>query len=139
MAGPLEYIIVGFPQNDFAGEIVPELAALVDAGIIGIVDLVFVARGDDGSVLVLEVDENDQLSAFASLEGEVGGVLGPDDIEHAAASIAAGSSALLIVWEDLWAQPRAEALRRAGGELIEGARIPEALASELDAVLVGSN
>jgi len=135
MTAPLEYIIIGFPENDFSGEIVPELAALVDAGLIRIVDLVFVARGDDGSVLALEVDEHEHLSAFAALEGGVGGVIGPDDIEHAAESIEQGSSVLLLVWEALWAEPLAGALRRAGGEFIEGGRIPVDLADEIEPVL----
>jgi hypothetical protein len=140
MAAPLEYIIIGFGDNEaFTGEIVPELASLVDAGTIRIVDLVFIARGDDGSAIVLEVDEHDHLSAFAALEGGVGGVIGPEDIDHAAESIVDGSSVLLIVWEDLWADPLAQALRRAGGELIEGGRIPQDLAAELESVLAETN
>jgi hypothetical protein len=140
MVAPLEYTIIGFADNEaFSGEIVPELAALVDAGTIRIVDLVFIARGDDGSAIVLEVDEHDHLSAFAALEGGVGGVIGPEDIDHAAESIVDGSSVLLIVWEDLWADPLAQALRRAGGELIEGGRIPQDLAAELESVLAETN
>jgi len=139
MAAPLEYIIIGFPENAFSGEIVPELAALVDAGTIRILDLIFIARGDDGSVIVLEVDEHDHLSAFAELPGGVGGVIGPDDIDHAAQSVAAGSSVLLLVWEDLWADPLAQALRRAGGEFIEGARIPADIADQVQPVLSEAN
>jgi hypothetical protein len=135
MTTSLEYIIIGFPENDFSGEIAPGLAALVDAGLIRIVDLVFVAKGDDGSAIVLEVDENEQLSAFAEIEGSVGGVIGPDDIEHAAESIADGSSVLLIVWEDLWAVPFGDAVRRAGGVYLEGGRIPAEIADELESVL----
>ncbi len=135
MVAPLESIVIGFPANDFSGEIAAELAALLDAGLIRIVDLVFVAKGEDGSVVVLEVDEHEQLSAFAALEGDVGGVIGPEDIEHAAESIVGGSSVLLIVWEDVWAQPLADALRRAGGELIEGLRIPAELGEALEATL----
>lgn len=135
MAAPLEYMIVGFADNDFSGEIVPELGALVDAGTIRIVDLVFIAGGDDGNVVVLEVDEHEHLSAFAALDGGVGGVIGPDDIEHAAQDLADGSSVLLLVWEDLWAEPLADAMRRAGGQFLEGARVPEELARELESVL----
>jgi len=135
MTASLEYIIIGFPDNEFSGEIAPCLVSLVDAGLIRIVDLVFVARGDDGSVVVLEVDEHEHLSAFAAIEGSVGGVIGPQDIDHAAESISDGSSVLLIVWEDLWARPLGDALRRAGGELIEGGRIPAELADELESVL----
>jgi len=139
MTASLEYLIVGFPENNFSGEIVPGLTALVDAGLIRIVDLVFVAKGDDGSAVVLEVDEHDHLSAFAAIEGTVGGVIGSDDIDHAAESIAEGSSVLLIVWEDLWAVPFGDAVRRAGGEFIEGGRIPAEIADELEAVLADAS
>ena len=135
MTASLEYLIVGFPENSFSGEIVPGLVSLVDNGLIRIVDLVFAAKGDDGSVVVLEVDEHDHLSAFAAIEGGVGGVIGPDDIDHAAEAIAEGSSVLLIVWEDLWAAPFGDALRRAGGVFIEGGRIPTELAEEVESVL----
>ena len=132
----LEYIIVGFPENNFSGEIVPGLVSLVDQGLIRVVDLVFVSKGDDGSVVVLEVDEHDHLSAFTAIDGSVGGVIGPDDIDHAAASIVEGSSVLLIVWEDLWAVPFGDALRRAGGVFIEGGRIPAEIAGDVEPLLV---
>ena len=139
MTASLEYIIVGFPENQFSGEIASGLASLVDAGLIRIVDLVFVAAGDDGSAVALEVDEHEHLSAFAAIEGTVGGVIGPDDIDHAAASIADGSSVLLIVWEDLWAAPFGDALKRAGGVFIEGGRIPADIAEEVESVLADAS
>ncbi len=139
MTASLEYIIVGFPDNNFSGEIVPGLVSLVDAGLIRVVDLVFVAKGDDGSAVVLEVDEHEHLSAFMEISGTVGGVIGPDDIAHAAESIAEGASVLLIVWEDLWAVPFGDALRRAGGVLLEGGRIPAEIAEELESVLADAS
>lgn len=139
MTASLEYIIVGFPENNFSGELAPGLASLVDQGLVRIVDLVFVAKGDDGSVVVLEVDEHEHLSAFAAIEGSVGGVIGPDDIDHAAASIATGSSVLLIVWEDLWASAFGDALQRAGGVLLEGGRIPIEMVEEVESVLADAS
>lgn len=135
MVAPLEYVIIGFPENNFTGEIAEELAKLVDSGTIRLVDLVFVSRGDDGSVLVVEIDEDERLSSFLAIDGEVGGVISQEDIEHAAASIEDGSSVLLIMWEDAWAAPVVDAIARAGGELIEGARIPAALAALVDEAL----
>ena len=135
MTASLEYLIIGFPENDFSGEIVPALTSMVDDGLVRIVDLVFVAKGADGSVVALEVDEHEHLSALAAIEGDVGGVIGPDDIDHAAESISEGSSLLLIVWEDLWALPFGDAVKRAGGVFIEGGRIPAELADEVRSVL----
>ena len=138
MAPPMEYVIIGFPDNDFTGEIAPELMALVDRGAIRIVDLLFVSKNDDGSTFVIEVDEDERLRAFVEIDGEVGGVISEADVEHAAASVDAGSSVLVIVWEDLWAEPLVDAMRRAGGVLIEGARIPAELVDEVHQALASA-
>ena len=128
--GPLEYAIFGFPGNRFTGDIAPELARLVDNGTIRIIDLVFVSKDEDGNVIAIEVDENDDLVHFAAIDGEVGGVLGDEDIAHAGEGLEPGNSAALLVWEDTWAKPLVDALRGSGGVLIEGARIPQELAEE---------
>jgi len=133
--GPIEYIVVGFPGNNFNGEIAPELAKLIDSGTIRILDLVFVGKDDSGEVVAFEFDQLDELAAFADLEGEVGGILSQEDIDYVAAQLKPGSSAGLLVWEDRWAAPFAEALRASGGVLLEGGRIPHELAHEALAAL----
>ena len=133
--GPLEYIVVGFPGNQFNGEIAPELAKLIESGTVRILDLVFVGKDDDGEILSFEFDQLDELEAFASIEGEIGGVLSDEDIAYVGAQLEPGSSAALLVWEDLWAAPFASAVLRSGGVVLEGGRIPHELAVEALAVL----
>ncbi len=125
--GPVEYIIVGFPGNKFNGEIAPELIALVESGTVRILDLIFIGKDADGSVLSFEIDELDQLAGFSGLDGEVGGLISPEDIEFAAGQLEPNSSAALLIWEDLWAAPFAAAVRNSGGVLLDGARIPHEL------------
>jgi hypothetical protein len=125
--GPVEYIVVGFPGNKFNGEIAPELIALVEAGTVRILDLIFIGKDSDGSVLAFEIDELDGIEAFENLEGEFGGLIGPADIEFVASKLAPGSSAALLLWEDVWATRFAEAVKNSGGVLLEGARIPHEL------------
>jgi hypothetical protein len=122
--GPVEYIIVGFPGNKFTGEMAPELVKLVESGTVRVLDLIFVGKDADGSVASFELDELDALAGFGGLDADVGGLISPEDIEHAAELLEPNSSAALLIWEDLWATPFAEAVRRADGVLIEGARIP---------------
>jgi hypothetical protein len=125
--GPVEYMIVGFPGNRFRGEIAPELAKLVNSGTIRILDLVFILKDADGSVTTFEFDQLDELAAFGDVDGEVGGLISNEDIEHAAALLEPNYSEALLVWEDVWATPFVDALRRADGVLLEGARIPREL------------
>ena len=63
--GPVEYMIVSFPGNRFTGEIAPALADLVESNTIRIIDLAFVSKDADGTILVLpyerQVDDPDRV------------------------------------------------------------------------------
>ena len=128
--GPIEYIIVGFPGNKFNGQIAPELAKLIDNDLVRILDLIIVTKDESGEVGVFEFDQLDELAPFADLNGDVGGILGQEDIDYAAASLQPGSTLGLLVWEDLWAAPFAAAVRDSGGVLLEGGRVPHELAQQ---------
>ena len=125
--GPVEYIIVGFPGNEFNGKIAPELIALVESETVRILDLIFIGKDAEGNVVSFEIDDLDALAGFADLDGEVGGLIGAEDIEFAAAQLEPNSSAALLIWEDRWAAPFAQAVRDSGGVLLQGARIPHEL------------
>jgi len=127
--GPVEYIIIQFPGNQFKGEIAPALAELIANKTVRIIDLVFILKDEHGNVVWDEYDagENGDGFGFAHLDGEAG-LLNEDDILTAAEVMDTNSSAALLVWEDLWAVPFAQAVRNAGGELIAGGRIPHELA-----------
>jgi hypothetical protein len=119
--GPVEYIIIKFPGNQFKGEIVPALADLVDSGTVRILDLVFVLKDADGDVTSIEYED---LPGMSDVDGEADGLLSEEDLVLAAEVLEPESSGLLIVWEDTWAKPLAEALRGAGGIIVAGERIP---------------
>jgi hypothetical protein len=134
--GPVEYVIIEFPDSKFNGAIVPALSDLIESGTIRLLDLIFITKDDDGNAVGVEFDEDDLLSGFGDLEGEVGGLFTPEDLEHAASTLEPGSSAALLMWEDTWATPLVQALLASGAILREGARIPreliEAAMGELD-------
>jgi hypothetical protein len=137
--GPVEYIVVGFPGNEFNGNVAPALAKLIESNTIRLLDLLFVGKDADGNVLAIEFDELEELAEFAGIEGEVGGIISEDDIAHVAETLEPNSSAALLIWEDVWATEFAVAVRDSGGVLLEGARIPyeivEAVFADLPAAV----
>ena len=124
--GPVEYMIVAFPGNRFKGEIVPALQELVDAGTIRIIDLAFVMKDADGAVVTAEMADldSDVFKAFDALSPETLGLLNEEDLAAAGEELDPNSSAALLVWEDVWATKLRDAIRGAGGELLDLERIP---------------
>jgi Family of unknown function (DUF6325) len=128
--GPIEYLVIGFPDGNVNDDIAPELASLVDQQMIRILDIVFIAKDNSGDIRALEFDELDQLAGFAEIDGDVGGLIGPEDVSFVSTELEPGSAAAVLLIEDLWAASLASALDRSGGFLIDGARIPRDLADE---------
>ncbi len=125
--GPVEYMIVAFPGNEFKGEILPELARLQDTKTIRIIDLAIVVKDENGKAEALEVTDLDSEfgNALSNLLGnESGGLLNTDDLMAAADELDNNSSAALLVWEDVWATNLRDAIVNAGGELWDLERVP---------------
>ncbi|GAA3377287.1 hypothetical protein GCM10020367_52380 [Streptomyces sannanensis] len=128
--GPVEYAVVEFPGSHFHGEVMPELADLARKGVIRVLDLTFVRRNEDGSVAHMELNAlaPEEAAPFEAIEGEVHDLLNAADIELVAAGLSPGSSAVLLVWENLWAKRLTEAARRADGRLLVHERVPHEVA-----------
>jgi len=130
--GPIDYLVVEWPDRQPTGEAAPYLLDLVDRGLIRILDLAFIVKDADGSVSRLEIaDLGDEYGVFV---GASSGLLSDEDADDAAAALEPGTSAALLVYENTWAAPFATAMRRSGAQLVAGGRIPtQALIAALDA------
>jgi hypothetical protein len=124
--GPVDYVIVEFPAgaSNFTGEMATELLALVDAGTIRVIDILILVKDADGSVDALEWSDLDELGELQRLESELAEMLAEEDVEKLAAAMDPGSTAGVLIYENLWAARFASAARRAGGQLIANGRIP---------------
>jgi hypothetical protein len=139
--GPVDYVVVEFPAGakNFTGEMAAELLKLVDAGTIRIIDVLILDKNEDGSVDATELADLDELGALEAVEAELAELLAADDVAHLAAAMEPGSTAGVLIWENLWAAPFASAARRAGGQLIADGRIPiQAIIASVEADLAGA-
>jgi hypothetical protein len=133
--GPVDYLVVEWPGKQPTGEAVPHLLALVDSGLIRILDLAFIAKDEGGAVVELEISQlGRDIEGIEILEGASSGLLSGDDFAEAANALENGTAAALLVYENRWAGPFAAAVRRSGGQLVASGRIPvQAILGALDA------
>jgi Family of unknown function (DUF6325) len=124
--GPVDWIVVEFPGSRFKGEIIPALEDLVQRDIVRILDLLVMKKDDDGTLEAFELSDLDdsELGSLRSYETELAMLLSEDDVHAVAAAVEPGSTAAVLVWENLWAAPFGSAVRRAGGQLVASGRIP---------------
>jgi hypothetical protein len=134
--GPISYVIVEFPGNQMTGEGLPILVDLVEQGVIRILDLAFVTKDADGSVVAVDISDLDgdgdlDLTIF---EGASSGLLDDSDLADAGPALEPGSSAAILVFENTWAAGFTQALRNGGAQLVAAGYIPQdVLLESLDA------
>ena len=124
--GPVDWIVVEFPGSKFNGEIAPVLQDLTERGLIKILDLMMLRKDDAGELEIFEVSdlEGGELGELRTDEAELAMVLSEQDVLDIAETIEPGSTAAVLVWENLWAAPFGAAVRHAGGQLVASGRIP---------------
>jgi hypothetical protein len=134
--GPVDYIVVEFPAgaSNFTGEMTEELVRLVNAGTIRLIDVLILVKDENGSVEAMELSDLDDLGELQALEAKLAELLAEEDVVHLAAAMEPGSTAGVLIWENLWAAPFASAARRSGGQLIANGRIPiQAIIASIEA------
>jgi hypothetical protein len=134
--GPVDYVIVEFPAEtaNFTGEMADELLKLADAGTIRVVDVLILVKDEDGSVEAMELSDLPNLGPMQQLEAQLAELLAEEDVLHLAAAMDPGSTAGVLIYENLWAAPFASAVRRSGGQLIANGRIPiQAIVAAIEA------
>jgi Family of unknown function (DUF6325) len=134
--GPVDYIVVEFPAGaaNFTGEMARELLALVDSGTVRVIDILILTKNEDGTVEATELSDIEELGPLQAVEAQLASLLAEEDVAHLAAAMDPGSTAGVLIWENLWAAPFASAVRHSGGQLIATGRIPiQAIIASIEA------
>ena len=136
--GPIDLVVIAYPPGSpMTGDAVPLLMELVDNGIIRVLDAMFVAKDEDGTISGFEAKDLDDkgVGDYRIFEGASSGLLGDEDAAAAAEAMEPGAAGVMIIYENRWAAPFAAAVRRNGGVLVDNQRIPvQQLIATLDAV-----
>ena len=135
--GPIDYLVVEYPESGPTGEALPHLLDVVRRGIIRVLDMAIIVKNEDGSYVQMDLADVTPVIAaeLGLLDGSATGLLDDDDLAEAASVLMPGRIGAVIVYENAWAAPFATALRRAGGEAVAGGRIPvQDILDTLDAI-----
>jgi uncharacterized protein DUF6325 len=135
--GPLEYLVIGFKADRFDGGIAKELEKIVAAGIIRIVDIVFVAKNAGGTSTIVEIDNKDDIrfAPFRRLLADSQALFTHDDLEQLADRMPAGTAGLVLLFEHRWAEAIKDAMAERGGFLVARSVIPSDVLEDLSAEL----
>ena len=124
--GPVDWLVLEFPGKQPTGQVAPYLKDLVDRGLVRVLDLMVLQKETDGTLNVSELSDLDpsELGEIRTTEADLAMVLSEQDVLDLAETIEPGSTAAVLVWENLWAAPFGSAVRKAGGQLVATGRIP---------------
>ncbi len=132
MPGPLQVIAVSFgPGADFEGRVLAEVDRLQGRGVLRLLDVLFVAKHEDGTIRQLVVGDDEDFGALLAsvvpfdgaglVESSVGdGVSGfdPGNAWALAESLRPGTALAFLLIEHGWAQRLFEAISETGGVLV---------------------
>ena len=132
--GPLEYLVVGFEKYRFTGQILAELRAAQEKGIIRVIDLCVIQKDEQGNVTERELSDlsGEEATELSPLAGNVMSLLTDEDIQQVAADIPNNSAAGLLLFEHTWAIGLKEAIKNAGAVAITGGLVAPDVLQELE-------
>src|SRR6202049_1723169 len=132
MPGPLQVIAVSFGSGaEFQGRVLAEVDRLQGRGVLRLLDMLFVAKDEDGTIQRLVIGDDDDFGALLSrivpfagaglVEPAAGdGSPGFDlaDAQALAESLLPGTALAFLLIEHGWAQPLFDAIAETGGALL---------------------
>ncbi len=133
--GPLEYLMVAFEGNRFTGEIISELRAAQEKGIIRVIDLLVIKKDEQSNVMAMELSDlsEEEARPFGFLAGKLLDIFEPDDVEVTASQMPNNSAAGLLLIEDTWAIPLKQAILNAGAVARTGGLVAPEVVQSIEA------
>jgi uncharacterized membrane protein len=131
--GPLEFLVIAFPGMELSDRVANALRTVEVSGDVRIVDALLVVKDATGKVRSEELTD---VAALADVAAEYGladapsSLVDAEDVQEVGEVLHAGSHAIALLVEHVWARETAEAAWSAGGALMAAVRIPDAYVAE---------
>lgn len=122
--GPVDYFLVGFPPGaPLDGGAIAQVAALVQQGIIRVLDALVIRKEDDGSISGLDLVDAGDAAELIAFSGVRTGLIQDEDMHLAAEEMPPGSVAAFVLYENTWARGFVTAVHERGGVFLGSGRI----------------
>ena len=132
--GPLEYLVVGCEENRFTNQILPELRAAWEKGIIRIVDLFLFSKNESGNIATLRLSDlsGEKANHPVLLTDDLLSLLIPDDIEQLARAILNNRSVVILLFEHPWTIDLKKAIKHASGIFMAEGKVTPGVLQKLE-------
>lgn len=133
--GPVELVVIGFPGTQLDVSVRAALRDVVDRGYVTVLDLVFLSKDANGYITEIDFDEPLDELGLTGLTRNGRELVSDSDLEPIRSTMRAGTSAVVVVYEETWARSLADTVRRADGDVILHVQVDR---DALDAALASS-
>jgi uncharacterized membrane protein len=129
--GPADLYVVAFPSEHVPDQIREAVLQTLGSGVIKLLDLVLVRRGQDGSTEVLEIESLGEEFDLTLIETTGSGLVDQEDLDDLIEEVEPGTSVLVFLFENTWARSIAAAVRDTGAVVISAQRFPAEVVNEV--------
>ena len=126
-SGPIDILFIGFDGNEVSPAVWAALRDVILRDIVRVLDVLVVVKDADGRVGSIDVDtlRPSLEEATVLLDGQFErAVLDAEDVDAIGRDLAPNRAMVVLAIENTWALPFVGAIRAAGGELVDQARVP---------------
>jgi hypothetical protein len=124
--GPVDVVIMGFGEPKFDGSVLAELEKHAGEGTIRVLDAMVIAKGDDGTVETLDIEDlpPEAAQALGFIETGTRGLFDSGDADTLIEGMVPGSAVVALAIEHTWAIGLRKALEKVGAEVALTFRVP---------------
>jgi hypothetical protein len=129
--GPLELVVFGFEYASLTDAVLEEVGRLTDRNIMRIVDLTFVRKEADGTVIGWEYEDIHEGELGPWIADAMRDLVTMDDIQQIGEELDPGQGAAIVIYEHVWALGLRAKIEAAGGVVLARERLDEALVEQV--------